>query len=166
MFSVGLAQVMTRMGLDHMGNRAPEIPATGIDSTFGMIMTIISCWVLLNFFIGSGLHYKMVEGIALSGADLAAVYLVDLGMFLYTAVAAFNTRYEIRRRYEIPQGRFSDVKDIVYSSLLLPFSIAQMARHTIKYDEVEGRFCTTTGLPAGVEADFFARTQEGSYRLY
>mmetsp|Transcript_14710 Transcript_14710/g.23170 ORF Transcript_14710/g.23170 Transcript_14710/m.23170 type:complete len:627 (-) Transcript_14710:74-1954(-) len=143
---IALAQIMTRLGFDFLGQPNPNVPKKGPWSTWGMMRLIISFWVFLNAVIMLGLGIKFAANLGVSGADLTSLIMVNLVMFAYAAYATAATRGSLREKYHIREHRFIDVEDYVCATCCMPCTICQMGRHTVSYNEYQGACCTKNGI--------------------
>ena len=83
----------------------------------------------------------------LSMADVGALAFVNIAYAFFVVYLASATRGSLREKYYIRESRFHDLEDCCCATFCLPFSLAQMARHTADYSEYEGVCCNDTGLP-------------------
>ena len=144
--TVALSQIMTRMKLDFTGRPATDLPAKGLWSTRGMMLTIISFWAFLNVFVLLGVKVKIASGIGMSPADFGAVIMINLAMVFYMVYATAQTRGSIRDKYLIREEKFVDLEDNVCAIACMPCTISQMGRHTVDYKETSAACCSDTGL--------------------
>lgn len=147
---LALSQVMSRLGLDFMGKKTVNgTPRQDDWKGHGIMVSIIIFWIVMNCAIISGFEVKLHNYVHLSTADIASLVLVNGSMIVFVVYAAMNTRHQLREDYNIgsesPRDRAVDFASTVFC---LPLSIAQMGRHTAKYDEHSGVCCNETGIPA------------------
>jgi hypothetical protein len=165
--SVGLSQVMTRMGIDYMGLPAKAVPAEGPYSTRGVAFMFLGLWLTLNLIFAVVFWIKKKTGTQISLADIFACVIVNLCMYLYVVYATTNTRVVLRQRYRIKEFCCrNEVEDAFCAAACMPCVVSQMGRHTVSYIEHRGVCCSDTGLEPGVRADITARSHQGSYRIW
>lgn len=149
---IALAQIMTRMGFDFRG-RPANVPDRGLYSTWGTMISILSMWAGMNYFVYDQLTAKAATGAVLSFFDSSALYVVNGGLIAYIVYATANCRASIREYSGIEEKplyigprKFEMGQDFLLAIFAMPFTIAQMGRHTASFDNYEGSFCSSHGL--------------------
>lgn len=145
--TVLLGQIMSRVGFDFLGRPSLDNSINGPST----LWTIFSFWVFVNVALFCAYNVKWSRGMELSGADLGALAFVNIAYSLFVVYLTSATRGSLREKYYIRESRFHDLEDCCCATFCLPFSLAQMARHTADYSEYEGVCCNESGLPDSYE---------------
>lgn len=150
-----MAQVLTRLKMDWLGEPAPEYSWR---KTFRIILCIVIIFFVLAMFLsppspdivedGSGnLDVIQVES-PLWKTVLYNILTFSFG--LYTLIVLMKARRAVRERYEIPQERCCGFEDICCAFWCGCCTVSQLARQTANYQERRAVCCSDTGLPATV----------------
>jgi hypothetical protein len=145
------------MGFDFRG-RPANVPEKGIYSTWGTMICIMSMWTILNAFVIREMSSKVASGAALNVFDFTAISIINIAMIAYNIYATASTRANIReysgigeeRTIAVGNRKFAQGQDYLLSIFAMPFTIAQMGRHTASYENFEASFCTHHGLSKDV----------------
>ena len=145
---VGIGQTNTRLRLDWLGRKA-TIPRQ-VKFTFGILVTI------------TVLHIIAANIWSYLGHNLDPVYFkigssLSLCVMLFRIYSIARTRYQVRKRYEIPEsacargcccGCCRSCDDVCAAALCSCCVTARMLRHTADYETYRGLCCSSNGLPA------------------
>ena len=123
---------------------------------------VTSIWILLNGGLVAGFQVKFNQDLAISAADIFSVGLVNIAMFAFIVFVAQNTRKNIREKFMIHEQGCNEPEGILCTTLLLPFIISQMARHTADYEKQEAVCCSQTGLADGVSVNQAPKVDESN----
>jgi len=155
-FVVALGQVQTRVGFDYLGGQAslgPDgQPLQKITNRAVMSLMILS-WLSMNGLVYLSYTWKWDQAMELTMADLGALGVVNVAMYIFIVFVAQATRGGLREKFMIREQRCSDLEDITVAGVCLPCTVSQMMRHTGNYDDYEGVCCSKTGLPDGVRVN-------------
>lgn len=111
-------------------------------------MSIIVCWLGLNFMIIFGFEVKLRNFVSLSFADILSIVMVNATFAFFTVYATVNTRRFLQEKYQIDSNISNhQTENILLSVFCLPLTVAQMGRHTASYDQYNGVCCNETGIP-------------------
>lgn len=152
-----LGQIMSRVSFDFLGRPL----AKGDSSTFGVMGSIVTMWVLVNLFVIGAYNYKWSQHLTLSTADIAALGFVNVVMLVYAIYAVAATRSSIREKFMIREQRCYDLEDCCCATFCMPCTVCQMARHTADYNRQEAVCFSSTGLPD--DASSSADTSSGNF---
>lgn len=144
---VGIGQINTRLRLDWLGRKA-KTPRQ-VKFTFGILLTI----TILHFLAANIWSYL--------GHSLDPIYYkigssLSLCLMLFQVYSIARTRYQVRKRYDIPQsacargcccGCCRSCDDICAAALCSCCVTARMLRHTADYETYRGLCCSSNGLP-------------------
>ena len=119
------------------------------------MLFVTSSWAALNIGLIYAANYKWMRAMDITASDLTAFALVNVSMYGFAVFVAQSTRSSIREKFMIREERCYDLEDVMCASTCLPCTVAQMARHTANYEEIEetqgicctGTCCSSTGLP-------------------
>lgn len=143
---VGLTQVMARMRLSVLDDRAPSVRSR-------MKVQTIVFFSFGFFFLNTLLITIMARTPNVPAKAFAAVVFV-----LFCAPVLFfclhliiRTRQSIRKAYEIPDGPLEGCEDLLVSVWCSCCTIGQMMRHTADYDTFRALYLSDTGLPSHIE---------------
>lgn len=158
-----LGQVMTRLKLNWIGMPSDD---DGTKYIFSRIGTIVVVWLALNLsaislciFAWTYVHYY-IEALSFTLA------MSNLWFYGFCVFATGNTRRYIRDIYNIKDG--AGLSDYMLAAAYMPFTIAQMGRHTADYNSLQARMCSTTGLMEGADHSFIANLSSfnNSFGMY
>uniref|UniRef100_A0A6S8YHM9 Uncharacterized protein n=1 Tax=Chaetoceros debilis TaxID=122233 RepID=A0A6S8YHM9_9STRA len=153
-----LGQVMTRLKLNWVGSIGTKDDTNAIFFKFG---TIVLSWISLNVLSIVSFQFRYMNGV-LGSVEIFAMVMINMFMYTFCVFATGNTRNYMRQVYNI-----HDVPgtDYLVSAVYMPFTIAQMLRHTADYNQLEAYMFTTTGLFDG-GGDFEFLNNVHSYSTY
>ena len=152
-----MAQVMTRLKLNWLGERAPD---TEWKRTFPIICVMVSVYYLLSTTLSPPgtitVRDAQTGTLVRVEAPPPPMFQVVLSNLLFWAFSIYSwivltkLRHAVRVRYEIPPQYtvFPTpwLEDACLSFLCGCCSVAQMARQTCDYSEQDAACCTATGL--------------------
>ena len=144
---VGIGQINTRLRLDWLGRKA-KTPQQ-VKFTFGILLTITI------------LHFLATNIWSYLGHNLDPMYykigsIISLCLMLFQIYSIARTRYQVRKRYEIPEsacargcccGCCRSCDDVCAAALCSCCVTARMLRHTADYETYRGLCCSSNGLP-------------------
>ena len=151
-----MAQVLTRLKLNWLGDLAPE---NEWRRTFSRIFALVSVYWILSYFLAPAPaaydwdeHGEWVRVPAVEGS----LWQERLYNFLtwvfgvYSLIVLTKLRRMVRLRYEIPVtfAVLGEYEDCCLSFWCGCCAVAQMARHTCDYSHQRAACCSPTGLAA------------------
>ena len=144
MFLVAIGQVMSRMKLTWLGTPASneEWRATQENLVFTIALTIAVNFLLIYV---SYVHYTKGLFILL---DYVLFFTVNIIFWLFSVFVTLRTRKHVRERYSISETFC--LEDYVKTIMFLPWTVAQLGRHTVDYDQFYSYFFTLTGVASTV----------------
>jgi Cys-rich protein (TIGR01571 family) len=147
---LALGQIMTRVGLDFMGNPAGAARKKGGVTPWGVMGVVVIFWTTINLAVFGAFNYKWSRGMELSAADWTSLAVVNTAGVLFTIYAVASTRASVREKYLIRESRFLDLEDCCCATFCMPCTICQMSRHTASYNDHEGICCNARGYIASI----------------
>lgn len=161
-----LGQVMTRMGLNSLGEYQQQQQNNHpFWTTFKIIVFVTVVYYILDTTLGAivapyGFTVDSHNKIVFDKVDVPPPVgirvamsirgLLELGYFLYVLIIMIRTRAAVRRQSGIPSS--SPCEDCCCSYWCSCCTVAQMARHTSNVNRYEAACCTDTGLVQGRNA--------------
>ena len=142
---LALGQIMTRVGLDFMGNPVGAATKKGGVTPWGVMVLVVFFWTLMNLAVFGAFNYKWSRGMELSAADWMSLVVVNSAGILFTIYAVASTRASVREKYLIRESRFLDLEDCCCATFCMPCAICQMSRHTASYNDHDGICCNARG---------------------
>jgi len=162
--AVALGQVMTRLKLNWIGVPSNE---AGTNAVFRKLGTLVTIWATVNIGAVSSYVYAFVYIKPYLELVVMAVVMTNLWFYSFCVFVTGNTRQYLREIYNIQDGAGSDY---LLAAIYMPFSIAQMGRHTADYNSLQGRLCTDTGLAREADYSFISNINTmdsfGTYRSF
>lgn len=155
---LALGQIMTRVGLDFMGN--PVV--AGNITPWGVMGFVVVFWTIMNLAVFGAFNYKWSRGMELSDADWASLFVVNAAGIMFTIYAVASTRASVREKYLIRESRFLDLEDCCCATLCMPCTICQMSRHTASYNDHDGICCNAIGYRVTDRGKSLLRNDGGS----
>lgn len=155
---------MTRLKLNWIG-----VPSTeaGTRDIFRKVGTLVGCWIATNILAVSSFVFS---SFIVSGLVEFVLFLAVMTNLLFYGFCVFvtgNTRQYLREIYNIQDTPHSDY---LLAAIYMPFTIAQMGRHTADYNSLQARLCTASGLAEGADYSFIANVGTfnsfGSYKSF
>lgn len=150
-----MAQVLTRMKMNWLGEQAPDHEWK---RTFGRVCVVVcGYWVLTTLFSPpsstliqdpeSGKIMRILPEHA-HPVQLLIYNLVSWSFALYTLVIITKLRRHVRQRYEIPirYPFLGNMEDVCVSFWCGCCAVSQMARQTCDYEQQSGSCCSPDGL--------------------
>ena len=145
---VGIGQVNTRLRLDWLGRKAKTPQQVRFTFLFFLTITILhflatNIWSYLGHNLNP-IYYKIGSGLSLC-------------LMLFQVYSIARTRYQVRKRYEIPEsacargcccGCCRSCDDVCAAALCSCCVTSRMLRHTADYETYRGLCCSSNGLPA------------------
>lgn len=150
---------MTRLKLNWIGSPGTKDDTNAIFFKFG---TLVLSWMSLNILSVVSFQFRYMHGV-LGSIEIFVMVMINMFMYTFCVFATGNTRNYLRQVYNI-----HDVPgtDYLVSAVYMPFTIAQMLRHTADYNQLEAYMFTTTGLFDGGDFDFLNGPGSASYSTY
>ncbi len=156
---VALGQVMTRLKLNWVGASS----CTNADTLqiFQKIGTLVGCLAAIDITTIS-LSTCLLH--IIPGLVEFLLFVCVMANFCFYGFCVFitgNTRKYLRGIYNINDTAESDY---LLAAFYMPFTIAQMLRHTADYNSLQARICTPSGLSKEADFSFIANVATfGSY---
>lgn len=145
-FPIVLAQVMTRMYLNWVGDhRDPDTNPSRI-SSFKVVMTLFVIYLICLYMSSANVLEELIE-LPFSIFLPMSMSWFDFLFWVYCFVLVMKTRSFIRRKYSIPEYHCYGFEDCCCAFFCLPLTVCQMARHTADYDTYRAAVCSENGLP-------------------
>jgi Cys-rich protein (TIGR01571 family) len=157
-----LGQIMTRVGLDFMGNPVGAATKKGGITPWGVMGLVVLFWTIMNLAVFGAFNYKWSRGMELSLADWASLAVVNAAGILFTIYAVASTRASVREKYLIRESRFLDLEDCCCATFCMPCTICQMSRHTASYNDHVGICCSARGYRISNRGKSLLRHNGGS----
>jgi len=139
---------MTRLNLNWIGAPSAEAETNAI---FRKLWTTVGWWVTINIAAASSFTFHLMSGI-ISPIEIFVFAMVNFWMYGFCVFVTGNTRSYLREIYNIQEPD----TDYLLSAIYMPWTIAQMGRHTADYNSLRARLCTATGLSEGTDYSFVA----------
>jgi len=137
-------QVMTRLQFNCTGSPSSLLEVRG---NFYSLIAAIVLWAVLNIVSLASFYIHWGRGIIVS-FDIILFSLTNLVMHTFSVYAIANTRYNLREKYKIPASKWlAKYEDYVLTTVMMPFVVAQMGRHTGDYGIINYSIFSATGLP-------------------
>ena len=155
---------MTRLNLNWVGVPSNE---AGTKAIFEKLGTVVTVWATINI-VGVSSCVCVFEYIR-PWMEMFVFVMVTTNLWFYAfcVFAIGNARQYLREIYNIHDGEGSDH---LLAALYMPFTIAQMGRHTADYNALQGRICTATGLAQDADYSFVSNINSmnsfGSYKSF
>lgn len=140
-----MAQVMTRMRLDWLGETAPDEERK---KTFKTVVYILFVYWIIGGLLPDPVIYEQNGHTIVKSHPFLSMLknALNLAFGIYTLVALTRTRKAVRERYEIPERHAVGCEDLCCSFWCGCCTVSQLARQTINYETHEARWFTDTGL--------------------
>ena len=155
---------MTRLKLNWIGVPSNE---AGTNAIFRKLGTLVAFWATVNIGAVSSYAYAFMYIQPYLEIVVMAVVMTNLWFYSFCVFVTGNTRQYLREIYNIQDGAGSDY---LLAAIYMPFSIAQMGRHTADYNSLQGRLCTATGLAREADYSFISNINTmdsfGTYRSF
>mmetsp|Transcript_22700 Transcript_22700/g.30207 ORF Transcript_22700/g.30207 Transcript_22700/m.30207 type:complete len:208 (-) Transcript_22700:73-696(-) len=158
-----LAQVMTRMNLNHLGKRDSR---SIYQATVKRILIIFAIYymaraILLRSLIVSltPIRDEQEDNKNENDDDITTVVLLGVGFVLDFMIAAYSvllllrTRRAVRERYAIAGGG-TCADDFCEPLCCYCCSLSQMARQSANYEQRDARWCTATGISTEFDEEY------------
>lgn len=150
-----MAQVLTRMKMNWLGEEAPDHE---YKRTFGRVFLIVALYWLVTTLLAppsstfiqdpeTG-EFMRIPAPDVPVLQMVLYHLVSWSFGLYTLVILTKLRRMVRQRYEIPltYPLFGSMEDCCLAFWCGCCSVSQMARHTCDYEQKSASFCSPDGL--------------------
>lgn len=155
---------MTRLKLNWVGASSTEKDTADI---FRKLGKLVGVWASVNIttIAVSVIFMNTVSGFI----DFLTFVCVMTNLWFYgfCIFVTGNTRNYLRKIYNISDSTESDY---LLAAFYMPFTTAQMLRHTADYNELQGRLCTASGLSEEADYSFIANVGTfgsfGSYKSF
>lgn len=131
---------MTRLKLNWIGMPSDEEGAKNIFPKFGTITLI---WLVVNTSALCACMFAWTQMRYYIEAVSFLLVISNLWFYGFCVFVTGNTRRYIRDIYNI---RDRGISDYSLAAMWMPFTIAQMGRHTADYNILQGSICSPTGL--------------------
>mmetsp|Transcript_1815 Transcript_1815/g.4029 ORF Transcript_1815/g.4029 Transcript_1815/m.4029 type:complete len:241 (-) Transcript_1815:48-770(-) len=145
---IALGQIMTRTGLDWMGDPANKLVSSLSCANMTVLLTF---WLAMNASFAFMLRVAWERGRYLTSEHYAVLALFNVLVLLYMVNLTRKVRGSIRNKYQIPEEHCVGLEDCCCAAFCMPCAICQMGRHTADFDTYRATCCTKTGLPRQVE---------------